>query len=245
MSRSRNRVDVFWLGSVPYGQAWDLQRNLVERVARGEAPDTLLLLEHPHVYTLGRRGTMDHVLWNEAERAQRRVELVECDRGGDVTYHGPGQLVGYPILDLARHGADILMYLRRLEASLVSLLAAKGLQGATVPGLTGVWSGEAKVAAIGVRLTDRVVSHGFALNVTTDLEYFEGIVPCGISDKAVTSLKELGVAPMTTAAAALEYVPHFGQEFDVEVVWSKESLAWNVMPSDEPSRGRRLPILSA
>src|SRR5579863_4544412 len=114
MSRSR-RLEAVWLDSVPYRDAWELQQRLVSAVQNGERPDTLLLLEHPHVFTMGRRATLDHVLWDEAERERRGVDLVWVDRGGDVTYHGPGQLVGYPILDLRRHGSDVLVHLRRLE----------------------------------------------------------------------------------------------------------------------------------
>lgn len=201
MSRS-NRLAAVWLGRVPYQQAWDRQRELVQAVLAGDQPDTLLLLEHPHVFTMGKRAVPEHVLWNEAERARREVDMVWCDRGGDVTYHGPGQLVGYPILDLHRHGDDVLLYLRRLEDSLISYLAQLGIEAGRDPGLTGVWARGAKVAAIGVKLTRRVVSHGFALNLTTDLDYFGGIVPCGIEDRPVTSVQQLlGTSPSVEQAA--------------------------------------------
>ena len=220
MNRSRPQVRSCWLGSVPYRQAWDLQRSLVEQVRAGEAPDTLLLLEHPHVYTIGRKGTAEHLLWDEAERERREVDLVWSDRGGDATYHGPGQLVGYPILDLARHDLDLLVYLRTLESSLIAYLAELGLVGAAVPGLTGVWVDDAKVAAIGVKFNGGVVSHGFALNLTTDLEYFEGIVPCGITDKTVTSVERLKGARLTTESAAHAYAGHFARAFGVELDWA-------------------------
>ncbi|MFI5075501.1 MAG: lipoyl(octanoyl) transferase LipB [Actinomycetales bacterium] len=217
MSRSRAAVRSCWLGSVPYRDAWDLQRSLVEQVRAGDAPDTLLLLEHPHVYTMGRKGTADHLLWDEAERRRRQVDLVWSDRGGDATYHGPGQLVGYPILDLARHRLDLLVYLRTLEESLVAYLAELGLSGAAVPGLTGVWVGDAKVAAIGVKFNGGVVSHGFALNLTTDLDYFEGIVPCGIKDRKTTSVERLTGRAPATAIAAQEYGRHFARTFNLEL----------------------------
>ncbi|HEY8760739.1 MAG TPA: lipoyl(octanoyl) transferase LipB [Candidatus Dormibacteraeota bacterium] len=220
MNRSRPRVRSCWLGSVPYRQAWDLQRSLVEQVRAGEAPDTLLLLEHPHVYTMGRKGTAEHLLWDEAERERRAVDLVWSDRGGDATYHGPGQLVGYPIFDLARHGLDLLVYLRTLEASLIDYLAEQGLVGAAVPGLTGVWVGDAKVAAIGVKFNGGVVSHGFALNLTTDLEYFEGIVPCGIADKKATSVEHLKGSRLSTETAARAYADRFARAFGVELDWT-------------------------
>jgi lipoyl(octanoyl) transferase len=206
-----------WLGSVPYGDAWDLQRELVEAVRAGREPDTLLLLEHPHVFTMGKRAVIDHVLWDEAERARRGVELVWCDRGGDVTYHGPGQLVGYPILDLRRHGGDVLVYLRRLEQTLIDYLSTLGVAARRVPDYTGVWTDAGKVAAIGVKLTESVVSHGMALNLTTDLAYFGGIVPCGIEDKAVTSVEALtGSAPPPEAAASA-WAAVFAEEFDLDL----------------------------
>ena len=217
MSRSRAAVKSCWLGRVPYRNAWDLQRSLVERVRAGQAPDTLLLLEHPHVFTMGRKGTADHLLWDEAERQRRQVDLVWSDRGGDATYHGPGQLVGYPILDLARHRLDLLVYLRTLEESLIAYLAELGLSGAAVPTLTGVWVDDAKVAAIGVKFNGGVVSHGFALNLTTDLDYFDGIVPCGIADKKVTSVERLAGRAPDTARAAEAYSRHFARAFGVEL----------------------------
>jgi lipoyl(octanoyl) transferase len=220
MSRSRAAVRSCWLGSVPYRDAWDLQRSLVEQVRAGEAPDTLLLLEHPHVYTMGRKGTADHLLWDEAERERREVDLVWSDRGGDATYHGPGQLVGYPILDLSRHDLDLLVYLRTLESSLIAYLAELGLHAAAVPGLTGVWVDDAKVAAIGVKFNGGVVSHGLALNLTTDLEYFEGIVPCGITDKKATSVERLNGTRLTTENAAHGYAGQFARAFGVELAWA-------------------------
>jgi lipoyl(octanoyl) transferase len=219
MSKSRPRVASCWLGSIPYQQAWDLQRSLVEGVRAGEAAETLLLLEHPHVFTLGRKGTADHVLWDESERARRQVELLWSDRGGDATYHGPGQLVGYPILDLGRQELDLLVYLRTLEQSLIDYLAALGIESGPVPGLTGVWVGDAKLAAIGVKFNGGVVSHGFALNLTTDLEYFDGIVPCGLPDKKVTSVERLTGRRLGTEEAAHAYAAHFAAAFDVELDW--------------------------
>ena len=217
MSRSRPPVRSCWLGSVPYQQAWDRQRSLVEEVRGGDAPDTLLLLEHPHVFTLGRKGVEEHVLWDAGERRRRDVELVWSDRGGDATYHGPGQLVGYPILDLAANGLDLLDYLRRLEGSLIAYLATLAISGAAVPGLTGVWVGDAKVAAIGVKFNGGVVSHGFALNLTTDLDYFEGIVPCGIADKKATSVEALTGRRLAVEEAALGYVEHFSRSLRLPV----------------------------
>ena len=218
MSRSRT-VAACWLGSVPYQQAWDLQRRLVEQVRAGEQEDVLLLLEHPHVYTMGRKATLDHVLWDEAERSRRQVELIWSDRGGDATYHGPGQLVGYPILDVARRGDDLLIYLRTLERSLVSFLAELGIEAGVIPGLTGVWAAGEKVAAIGVKMTGGVASHGFALNLMTDLNYFEGIVPCGLADKRATSVERLTGRRIQVETAATQYTEHFARCFNIELSW--------------------------
>jgi lipoyl(octanoyl) transferase len=220
MNRSQPSVRSCWLGSVPYRQAWDLQRSLVEQVRAEEADEALLLLEHPHVYTMGRKGTAEHLLWDDAERERREVDLVWSDRGGDATYHGPGQLVGYPILDLARHGLDLLVFVRTLEASLIEYLAELGLTGAAIPGLTGVWVDDAKVAAIGVKFNGGVVSHGFALNLTTDLEYFDGIVPCGIPDKKATSVERLSGRRITTETAARGYSAHFARATGIELEWT-------------------------
>jgi lipoyl(octanoyl) transferase len=180
-------------GTVPYLTAWDWQRTLVERRQRDEGRDVVLLLEHPRVYTLGKRADRSNVLLDDAALAERGIEVVEVDRGGDVTYHGPGQLVGYPILRL--QGTPVVDYVRALEELLIRTLASFGIVGERSPGYTGVWVGDAKVAAIGVRVAaGGVTSHGFALNVTSDLDDFAGIVPCGITDRGVCSLASLGVA---------------------------------------------------
>jgi lipoyl(octanoyl) transferase len=179
-------------GTVPYLTAWDWQRTLVGRRQRGEGGDVLLLLEHPRVYTLGRRADRSNVLFDDATLAARGIDVVEVDRGGDVTYHGPGQLVGYPILRL--QGTPVVDYVRALEELLVRAIASFGIEAGRTPGYTGVWVGDEKVAAIGVRVAaGGVTSHGFALNVTSDLDDFGGIVPCGITDRGVCSLASLGV----------------------------------------------------
>jgi len=177
---------------VPYQEAWDVQRALLARIVAEDAPETLLLLEHPHTYTLGRRGGREHLLATPEELAGRGAVVIESDRGGDITYHGPGQIVGYPLLNLRRRtGGDVHRYLRALEEVLIGVLAAYGLTGEREPEHTGVWCGGAKVAAIGVRISRGITMHGFALNVNTDLSYFNHIVPCGIHDRPVTSLEQL------------------------------------------------------
>jgi lipoyl(octanoyl) transferase len=194
----------------------------VEQIRAGREPSTLLLLEHEPVFSMGRRATLDHILWDEAERERQGVEVVFSDRGGDVTYHGPGQLVGYPIVDLPAQDTDILSLIRGLERSLIAYLAALGVE--SVPGdkgYTGVWTPGfgAKVAAIGVKLNHHVSNHGFALNLTNDLGFFGGIVPCGIDDRAVTSVEQLGGPALGVEAAARGYVPHFEDVFGCEVEW--------------------------
>ena len=207
-----NEVEVKRLGLIDYQRALDLQRELVERRKRGEIPDQLLLLEHPDVITLGvkTRNDRSHVLESEASLAARGVALFETGRGGDVTYHGPGQLVGYPILDLKPDRCDVHRYVRDLEEVLIRAVATFDIAAGRVPGLTGIWVGagdrQAKLAAIGVRISRWVTSHGFALNVNTDLSQFGLIVPCGITDKGVTSMeRELGRrVPMDEVMNAVE-----------------------------------------
>lgn len=180
-------------GLVSYAAAWEWQRDLVTRRARDEIPDVVLTLEHPKVFTAGRRADLRHVLWSEEERAARGVELHRVDRGGDVTYHGPGQLVGYPILRLSGIRRTV-EYVRALEDLCVRTATDFGVGARGVPGLTGVWVDDDKLVAIGVHVNSRAVtSHGFAFNVTTDLGDFGGIVPCGIVEKGVCSLMSLGV----------------------------------------------------
>jgi lipoyl(octanoyl) transferase len=178
---------------VPYAEALAMQRALVEQRYRAAIPDTLLLVEHPHVLTLGVRGDggRSHVLVSVDALAERGIAIHETGRGGDITYHGPGQLVGYPIVDLKPDRCDVHRYVRDLEDVLIRTAASYGINAGRVDGLTGVWVGRDKLAAIGVRISRWITSHGFALNVTTDLDYFDLIVPCGIAHRGVTSLARL------------------------------------------------------
>ncbi len=176
------------LGTVPYGEALDLQRRLAEERIAGRIADTLLLLEHPPVITLG-RGLKPSSMPMDADALRRRgIEVFDIERGGDVTYHGPGQLVGYPIIDLNGHRPDLHWYLRTLEDALIGALARFGIAADRRPGYTGVWTGGRKIASIGIHVRQWVTWHGFALNVTTDLSPFELIVPCGIPDVVMTSV---------------------------------------------------------
>jgi lipoyl(octanoyl) transferase len=192
-------VEVRRLGLVPYQDAWALQRRMADERRAGLIQDTLVLLEHPHTYTIGRSGTRDHVFLNEAELAARGITCLDVDRGGDVTYHGPGQLVGYPIIDLGPK-PDVGLYLRNLEGCLIDVLGDFGITSGRLSGYTGVWIGDRKIVAIGVKVSQGVTTHGFALNVSTDLSLFTHILACGIPDKGVTSMAtELGTAPPMTA----------------------------------------------
>ena len=211
------------LGRVEYRQASDLQTRLHAERVEGTIGDTLVLLEHPHVYTIGRRGTPDDVLWDVETLRARGVDVIEADRGGMVTYHGPGQLVGYPIVDLGP-GADLVGYLRKLEDAIIATLDAYGLSAGRDPANTGVWVRGAKVAAIGVRVTRNVTKHGFALNVATDLSYFAGIVPCGLTDRGVTSMAvELGFAPAMADIEA-EFEAAFADVFGYDRVLQEASV---------------------
>ncbi|RMH17045.1 MAG: lipoyl(octanoyl) transferase LipB [Gemmatimonadetes bacterium] len=190
-------LEARWLGRVPYAEGLELQRIAVERRRAGQIPDQLLLLEHPDVITLGTGADRSHILLSPEQLERRGYQVFETGRGGDVTYHGPGQLVGYPILDLKPDRRDLHRYLRDLEQALISALAHWGVVAARKEGLTGVWIDDRrKIAAIGVRVSSRwITSHGFAFNVATDLTRFGAIVPCGIADHPVTSLSaELGRA---------------------------------------------------
>lgn len=221
MNRSLPPVRACWLGSVPYREAWDLQAELVRELRAGEGQDTLLLLEHPHVFTMGKAASADHLLWDERERSRREVEVVWSDRGGEATYHGPGQLVGYPVLDLGHLGLTIPQYLERLERSLIDYLAELDIQSEPgEPGFTGVWRNGEKLAAIGIKLNRSVVSHGFALNLTTDLDYFGGIVPCGHAERRPTSVEAVSGRRIETRTAAQGYARHFEDEFGVVLDWS-------------------------
>jgi lipoyl(octanoyl) transferase len=196
----------------------ETQRRVCRVLLAGRVGDTLLLVEHPHTYTLGRATRDGHLLISPDQLAAQDIELVESDRGGDITYHGPGQVVGYPILKLSQHGGDLLRYLRMLEETLIVALASYAIAAGRIAGLTGVWVGDEKIAAIGVKLSaSGVTQHGFALNVATDLRYFDQIVPCGIADKGVTSLERLlGEAPPREQVER-RVMAAFGQVFGVDM----------------------------
>lgn len=207
------------LGLVPYGQALELQRQVArDRIAGTIGEDVLLLVEHPPVVTLGRSSKERHLLASPELLAARGVELFEVERGGDVTFHGPGQLVGYPIIDLKRHRQDLHWYLRQVEQALIDALGDIGIAGERNVGYTGVWTQDRgrKIASIGVHARDWVTWHGFALNVSTDLGYFDLMVPCGIQSVAMTSTdRELGHASVDMDRVASSVAHAFGKVFDL------------------------------
>ncbi len=205
-----DRCVAAFLGRVPYLDAWELQRRLHGRVARAQIPDQLLLLEHPHVYTLGRRGEESDVTATAERLTELGAEVHRVDRGGQTTYHGPGQLVGYPIISLRRWGGGPLRYVQALERVLIATLAELGVDAQSEHRPIGVWVGDAKIAAIGVRISQGVATHGFALNVCPDLSYFGHIVPCGMPDGGVTSISELLSRNVEVEEVAGALVQHFG-----------------------------------
>ncbi len=215
-----------YLGLTPYDEALQLQREAVTAREAGQVGDSLLLLEHPHVYTLGRKGSMDNILLDEGELTQRGIAVRWVERGGDVTYHGPGQLVAYPILDLAalRGPLDYPRYVRDLECVLLATVADFDIAAAQVAGYSGIWVAQGgrcdKLAAIGVHVNGRgISSHGIALNVNTELRYFGYIVPCGISDadKGVTSMAALLGQPLDLASVANRFIHHFTAVFGYRI----------------------------
>lgn len=211
--RDKDSCLLLHLGLVDYQEAWALQKELAQARREGRIGDALLLLEHPHTYTLGRGAREEHLLLTQEELARLGAQVYWVDRGGDITYHGPGQLVGYPILDLRGLFLDAHRYLRTLEEVLIQALADFGIAAQRHPGYTGVWVGEEKIAAIGVKIAHWTTSHGFALNVNTDLDYFSYIVPCGIPDRGVTSMARLLGSPVNLDAVAQRVAHRFGKQF--------------------------------
>ncbi len=211
------------LGRIDYGKALELQQQLAAERKQGLIGDQLLLLEHPHVVTLGRNGHMEHLLAGPEMLNRAGISFFPTDRGGDITYHGPGQLVGYPILDLREWKRDVVGYVRAIEQVLIDTLADFGITAGRIPKLTGVWVEERKIAAIGVHISRWVTSHGFALNVTTDLSYFQYIVPCGLT-KPVTSMAQLGCAA-DPSEVSQTLARHFGRIFDCDMLLETPALA--------------------
>jgi lipoyl(octanoyl) transferase len=221
------------LGLVDYAPALDLQKEKVAQRKAGAIPDTLLLLEHPHVYTLGRNARQENLLVSAEWLASRGAQVFHTDRGGDVTYHGPGQLVGYPILDLTQHRRDISWYMRSLEEVFIRTARDWGIEAGRSRGAAGVWVGNDKLVAMGVHLSRWVTSHGFAFNVNTDLRYFEWIVPCGLYGKGVTSLAKLLGRAVKMEEVAEQVVEHFGVVFKTEMA---ETVSQNGGRQERPGK---------
>ena len=215
VSEFRRTFEIRRLGLVPYGEALKLQRELVEDRRAGRIPDLLVLLQHPPVITLGVKGDggLVNVLASPQRLAELGIEVSETGRGGDVTYHGPGQIVGYPILDLKPDRCDVHRYVRDLEDVMIRVCADYGVNAGRIAGLTGAWVGNEKIGAIGVRISRWITSHGFAFNVTTNLADFQLIVPCGISDRGVTSLEKATGRELSISAVEDDVVRHFTAVF--------------------------------
>ena len=226
------------LGSVVYPYALALQRDLHHRVATGDLPALLLLLQHPHVYTLGRRGNETDILVSAEVLRELDADVHHTDRGGEVTYHGPGQLVGYPILDLRAAGLGPLAYVRALERVIISTLAELDIHATAEDRPTGVWVGDAKIAAIGVRVSRGVTMHGFSLNVTPDLSYFNHIVPCGMPSASVTSIAEQGVGLEVPAVSDI-LTTHFANVLNYSLKHATlEALKDETLPAVSTAHGR-------
>ena len=216
-SKPQRICEAHWLGIVQYDEGLRLQERAVERLRAGQGQEQILLLEHPHVFTLGRGADSSNILADRQQLESSDVEVHETGRGGDVTYHGPGQLVGYPIVDLKPDRCDVHRYVRDIEEVLIRTIAEFGVAGTRIPGLTGVWVGNEKIGAIGVRIARWITSHGFALNINTDLSFFRMIVPCGIADKGVTSLSKLIGRELELQDVASVCAQKFAEVFDRDV----------------------------
>ncbi|RMH74183.1 MAG: lipoyl(octanoyl) transferase LipB [Gemmatimonadetes bacterium] len=205
------------VGVIPYKQAWDLQRQCHQKRCQKELEDVLILCQHPHVFTVGRVGTRENILIPPERLKQEQIQVFDIDRGGDITYHGPGQLVGYPILDLHNYYLDVHRYLRDLEEVIIRTLADYHISAGRSEGLTGVWLDDRKIAAMGIKVSKWVTMHGFSFNIQPDLGFFGKIVPCGITDKQVTSLaQELG-REITIEEVLPHWLHHFAEVFQVRL----------------------------
>jgi len=224
-----NRIELIDFGQMSYRKAWDIQRSIQKRLIdqklavrdnpklKKKIPDSLIYVEHPHVYTLGKSGDGANLLKGIAELKEIDAEFIENDRGGDITYHGPGQIVGYPILDLDRYFTDVHKYLRYLEEVIIKTCADFGIGAGRVDGMTGVWVKGEKICAMGIRCSRWVTMHGFAFNVNTDLSYFDHIVPCGIPDKNVTGLNKLLGRQVNPEKVKSLITRHFSEQFDAVI----------------------------
>jgi lipoyl(octanoyl) transferase len=206
------------LNIIDYQEAWELQKEILEMRVDEKISDVFFLLEHPHTYTLGKVADKRNLIGSQDYLVQNKISVFDIDRGGDITYHGPGQIVGYPIIDLKKWKQDTHKYLRSLEEVIIETCADYGLNGIRDPKYTGVWIGDKKIAAIGIKVSRWVTMHGFAFNVNTDLDFFSGIIPCGIKDKGVTSLKNELSRPIDISEVKEKLVNNFKIIFEYEKV---------------------------
>ena len=236
-SKRRNECLVASIGTVDYQEAWDLQKTLHGQVVAGILPNVLLLLEHPHVYTLGRRASHADILAAPEKLSELGVTVHEIDRGGKVTYHGPGQLVAYLIVDLRAWGGGPLKYLGALEQVVIGTLEEFGVAANAEDRPTGVWVGESKIAAMGVKVSRGVTTHGLALNVCPDLSYFDQIVPCGMPDGSVTSMSALGASIEDVGSVAPAMARRFGEVFGWSLAWTGLEDLRRKVPQPVPAFG--------
>jgi lipoyl(octanoyl) transferase len=223
-------VNFLTLGLSDYQSTWDLQKKLFDQVLHGEIDDTLILCEHPHTYTVGKNGVASlgkHLRMNQQELSENGISVFEIDRGGDITYHGPGQIVGYPILNLNHYYRDMHRYLRDIEEVIIRVLAEFHVAGKRIEKITGVWTdtpgGPEKICAIGVKVTRWITMHGFALNVNSNLDYFNGIVPCGITDKGVTSMERILGKKIDLNHVENSIMKYFREVFETQTILNEEA----------------------
>jgi len=218
---------VYWLGLIGYRDAYQLQKKLLQQRLDGQIGDTLLLLEHPPTITVGKSGKVENILASQVKLAREGVSLVFTDRGGDVTLHGPGQLVGYPIMDLKEQNKNSRRYLHNLEETLIRTLVDFNIESHRDKGHPGVWVGDNEIAAIGLRLRKWITMHGFALNINTDLTLFSLINPCGFSDRTATSMAHLLGKEVPVDAVIERFIIHFSEVFHTQMLWGKDTLVRN------------------
>jgi lipoate-protein ligase B len=231
MTEARPTIHAIHLGRTDYKWCWDLQQKLLDLRAANSISDVLLLTEHEPVYTIGRGGDANHLLANDSELQARGVEVYSIDRGGDVTWHGPGQLVGYPILDLHHHYLDLHRYLRDIEEVIIRTLERFGVEGKRIPEYTGVWVDNDKICAIGIKSSRWITMHGFALNVAPDLSFFDRIIPCGIFEKGVTSISAVLGVPVDMEEVMRVLLHEFGTVFGPDI---RISTLDEILPPEKP-----------
>lgn len=219
------KLEILNLGNMRYKKAYELQLELIKKRAAGEIPDTLILVEHPPVFTIGSSGTDEHISVSRDFLESSGIEVFETNRGGDITYHGPGQIVAYPILNLKEHKQDLHWLLRQYEEVTIRLLEKYGITARRIDGLTGVWVGDEKITAIGVGVRRWVSYHGFAFNVNPNLEHFSYIIPCGIRDKGVTSLSKLQGEEMDMDEMRKKVIKYFAEVFEMEVLEDERQIS--------------------